>query len=313
MSAIQANFPATTTHYLTSSPAKLASKNQYIAHLYGTISKVCLVAGLAIATATLTIAITGTLLTGASPFLLLGAILGSPLFMLASQSCSSKAQSAQERAVLENQTVSYLNILSDYSSKEIREIFSGIANCLPTDDTSLKERLPLLARYMRSYDSAQISLNQAFRHILKEYPDSYIAQIDQSEGQDRKIKDQLRFNTRETGYRILEGEALPALLQSALMLELIRNPFQNLELRDLGSLHPKPIAHRITEIFHDQKEDYFHWNDLRRPPLSVSQITQSFQSDPTALGIWALLFSSDSNPELTQTQQQLSKSETALA
>ncbi len=225
-----------------------------------------------IATATMTIVLMGLTLTGAASFGLIGAILATPALFWIQGKLDPLAQEAKSQAQIENCVANSLKEISEWDSESLEKFFQD--NEIPHKDIGdLKERLVLIARFLFWDHRAETMGHDGFRKLAVDNEDVVKLNTD---CKDPAKADNLRHQIRCHGFYLLEEEAIPAILQSALMLELIANPFQELEIAELGQMSPKPMMLRLAERRYDDLDVYFTFKDKTRKPLNSEETLDLF-------------------------------------
>ncbi len=257
-------------------PSQLEARNARWSKVMNIASKVAMAALAAIALATTSIFLFGITLTGPAPLLFIGSVLSTPLWMFASAKCADESAKAaklakQERGVTE--------ALEEFQQLSVEQ-FSSICSKLSIDPTishySPEQFAVLIARLAFWNKTGQTMLEKANRHIYADTPESELG-FDASKMTPGQAT-YLRYTIREIGYSILEDDALPAMLQTALIRQLLDNPSSASSLAAVGTTTPKPLAIRITELFHDNNDIYMTFHDTSRPPLTRHEIIHLFNT-----------------------------------
>lgn len=264
-------------------PTNLEAKHARWALMMSAASKVAIVALAAIAAATSAVFLLGITLTGSMPLLLMGSVLATPLLMFASAKAADESAKAdrlyeQEKAIGE--------ALQEFKNLD-QDQFASVCRQLSIDPESTiyspEEFDILVARLAFWNKRAQTTLEKANRHIYADHPENVLQKIDESKATPAQVS-LLRYATRDTGFRILEQDAIPAMLQSALILQVLRNTAQAPALEAVGILYPKTMAVRLCEQIFDQNDTYMTFFDPSRAPLTTREIIDLFRTDgPAAL------------------------------
>ena len=121
----------------------------------------------------------------------------------------------------------------------------------------LKALLPAIARYFYWRNQAQTHLNTHLTNLYNtaEDPD-------------------FRFHGQKMGWRILENQALPAVLQAAFILQIISQPTLQIELDQMGVCQIKSFAKRSMGWMLDgtNADNYFLFHDPARKPLVLQEL-----------------------------------------
>jgi hypothetical protein len=247
------------TKYLVESPQENYIALSRRATLHNLAAKIALVAITLIATATMAIVLMGLTLTGIAPIALVGSIFATPLLYILNETCYKIGKEAKSLAEIENA----VGLIFEKISNSDLEAFEK--DGVPIQSLGdIKERLVLLARFIFWRDTAILSEKYA-DELLGKHP-----KIDEilAAPIDPMYVSELCYKYREKGFFTLENETLPAIMQSAVMLQLIINPYQNLEISDVGQTTPKPLHFRLSERTYDQLDTYLIFKDKSIKPLN---------------------------------------------
>lgn len=265
------------------SPELLEAQYSRRATLSNLASKTALIAVAAIGALTATIVLMGLTLTGASPFLLVGSILTTPFLMHASSHLATASENASKNA--ENEKAIGI-ALKDFESLDPQQ-FSDVCQNLSIDPTntpySYDQFNLLMARFGFWDKRARESLDLANRQIYTSYEGSELQKIEGSSATPQQAS-LLRYTLRDMGFRLLEDEAIPAMLQSALILQVLKDSSTPPLLEATGTLYPKPMPYRLCERLFDNNDVYMTFHDASRQSLTVEEIVSLYSnSGPTAL------------------------------
>lgn len=271
------DLPAVSKNNLAQSPTLLEAQHNWQATKMNLISKIALIALVAIAAAVTTVVLFGLTLTGASPYLLVGSLLSTPLLMIASGKAADAAEKARISAGNERGVAAALEELTSHSQDEINSLSWQLSIDPASTPYTNEEFNILMARFGFWDKQARTALEKSNRHIYKEYADSELQKIDESKVTPQQAS-LLRYTIRDTGFRLLENEAIPAMLQTALILQVLINSNLPPNLEAIGTLYPKPMAYRLSEQIYDQNDVYMTFNDTSRSPLTTQEIVRLFTS-----------------------------------
>ncbi len=244
-------------------------------------AKVAFAATLAIALATTSVFILGLTLTGATPLLLMGSVLATPLLMIGSGMAAKESAKAAKLAQDEKE----IGLALEEFKALDQDQFSMVCSQLSIDPNSAysnEEFDILVARLAYWSKQAKATHEKANRHLYSDYPESEIQKVDASNAA-LELTSSLRYETRDVGFRILENEAIPAMLQSALILQVLRDTAQAAHLEAIGKLYPKSIGVRLSELLFDKNDTYMTFHDTTRPPLTREEIINLFYNGVPAL------------------------------
>jgi hypothetical protein len=265
MSVAPVASPTIPTHYLRESPEIVARQLDRKAKLWDIAAKVTMAALFAIGTVVLTIAIIGSS-TLSTPFalIILGLVLLSPVLTYLNKKFAEWAEKNHNLAEVEHGVAEHLKKIRHWQLADIQAFYE-------TQHLAIEPELamlPLIARFNYWKERAENAVVEAKKHIDKDYPDNYL----------QNLARDIRYQTREYGWSLLENEALPAKLQSAVILQLIIQPNQELELPQIGRCCAVTFGQRFCEQLFDNEDSYFEFADGRKPLLATT-ISDSSPAD----------------------------------
>jgi len=267
-------------HFLIQSPEINATQCSRRSILWNIASKVTLLALAAIAATAAAVLLLGVTLTGATPYLLLGAIFLAPLLLPLSTTLSSWSEENSRKVKEENQIAA---LLADFKSQETA-VKETVYNNFSIDPAYTEEQKDILiARYQFETTKVTNSMQQANEHALG---GTAWQNLQEQKAQIKPAQyEALRHAILETGFQFLEEEALPAMLKCALLLQLLKDAKTPPTMDTIGTLHPKPMDQRLFERFCNQGVDeaYLTFQDSARPSLTGQEIGTLFFQAPTLL------------------------------
>jgi hypothetical protein len=248
------------THYLRENPAIQARQLSRRATLNDIAAKVSLFAIFIITSAILVLAVLGPAAFSAG-FLLLtvGLAIATPLLFRVERLFAVRSQQARENANTELGVAEQLKKLQTAKPADIAHFY-------PTPrpkDGRYPDILPLIARFNHWKEVADRSFAEARLYLDPAAIGNKLAD------QNREV----RYLTRQHGWKILEKEAIPAKLQCALVLQLIAFPYQELSLSQIGQIDMPSMDQYLSQKEFDEQEKLFTLKN-NRPPLSLRDIQQ---------------------------------------
>jgi hypothetical protein len=265
--------PLISTNVLLQPPSKLEAEHTRWSRVMNIASKASMAALATIALTATSIVLFGITLTGSAPLLFIGSVLSTPLWMLASAKCADESSKATKLAKEEHGVA---EVLAQLKEDEFAAVCSQLS-IDPSVSLYTPEQLAILIARLAFWSRAgQALLAKANRHIYADAPENEIC-FDESKMTPAQAS-LLRYAIREIGFTILEDEALPAMLQSALVRQVLDNPSAMPSLSAVGTTTPKPIAVRITELFFDNRDIYMTFHDASRPPMTRQEIIHLFNT-----------------------------------
>jgi hypothetical protein len=91
------------------------------------------------------------------------------------------------------------------------------------------------------------------------------------------------LNLRQQGWNLLEREAFPSLLESALLCHILTHPECRDTLSDIGELHIRSLEERLSLNFFDGQNTYFAFNDGKKQEISFDKVFNMAPKDPNSL------------------------------
>jgi hypothetical protein len=248
------------THYLRENPAIKAQQLSRRATLNDIAAKISLLAIFIITSIILVLAVLGPAAFSAG-FLLLSIALAiaTPLFFKIERLFAVRSQEARLEANTERGVAEQIKKLQTAKAADIAHFYQTPR---PQGSKPL-DILPLIARFNHWKGLADCFFAEAKLYLDPSAPGNKLA------GQDREV----RYLTRQHGWKILEKEAIPAKLQCALILELIAHPYQELSLSQIGQLDMPSMDQYLSEKEFDELEKLFTLKNSR-PALSLRDIEQ---------------------------------------
>ena len=228
-----------------------------------TAAKVCTVAFLAIGAAAFAISL-GITLPIPSALLIPCAISAIPL-QLASAYLYKRSSDCTRLAKIAEDQEACIEQIKHWTSQDVRNFLKShqiLESELPIEelakvrpDDPLCALLPAIAKY--HYWQGQ---TKAF--LLR-----YKANI-QNTAQDPALK----TIGRSQAWSILENKAMPAALQAAFMLQIIRQPGIQMQWEQFGRCQPKTFEQRVFDRWLDRSDDYFIFNQPDRPSITLKEL-----------------------------------------
>ncbi len=266
--------------YFTDIPTiKYAELNRK-AWLYRAATIVAIVAAGLIGAGCTAIFLTGITLTGVGPYALFGAVFSTPLLMMLSTHCHQIAHKAKQLANDEMLIDTDFKEISEWDTAKIEDFFHAYNIPIPPDE-DLRDRLLLIARFHSSQKKASAFFFLALRHLNKyaegsTLPEQIEARKDANTPEKVDTSDDLAYDSCEIGFNALDTGVFPAFLKSALMLQLISDPYQQLEISSIGQLKQKTMMRRYAARLIYNDDVYLEFYDKSRPPLNCGEIENYF-------------------------------------
>ena len=258
--------PVPHNHYLVDSPALKAREHDQSALMWNIATRVTTVAIFAITVAVLTVAILGSaILSSSFSWLLLGLVITSPGLGFLEHNFGQWAKQHSNEALIEHGVADELKKIAHWNQDNIRSFYQQQR----LNSSLMLESLPLIARFNYWKQMADASMVEAERHLDPKAPGNYL---------EHQTNPAIRFQERETGWEMLENEALPARLQSAVILQMLVQPDRAIELDQIGSCRPLPLGQRLCEQILEHNDSYFEFAD-KRPPLVLTTVKDSSPAD----------------------------------
>lgn len=288
-------------YHLIQNPAKIAQKERIKSLAWNVLSKICLVAFLAITTAVLAVAFGILTLSGYMPLLFLGLVFISiPLNMFAPK-FHVYAREHHLAFIRENLVATKLNELENgqpekdqpkWSEDDVRAFYKkyklSMEN-LPLDElkklnehSPLKALLPVIARFESYWDIAESTNQQAIKDLEQQIkpPADKKVSLEEIRGQ--------KLDFRRNGWSKKEACAYPAALNGDFMLKIAEFPsMQETEISDLALILSKNLEERLTERQFDNDDSYLlPKKGAALRPLSLQEVESAFTRGALKEKMW---------------------------
>jgi hypothetical protein len=247
----------TLTHYLLKSPDTTAKQLNRRSIMWDIAAKATLAALFVITSA---IVIMSVLCLSLSPGFLglsVGLALATPLLFHFEKSFANRSRQLKYEAWVERGVAEQSRQLKADRPKQIADFYQKHHIDLKTGP----DRSLLLARFRFWEHVANCTGAEASLYLDPALPGNKLV------NQPKEIQ----LLTRRYGWRILKEAALPAKLQSAVMLHLLVNPFQEIDLTQVGRCLPQEIDPKSGEKEPQKQDPYFELAN-KRPPLTIEEI-----------------------------------------
>ncbi len=247
--------------WIYSNPTKTIEKLSKQAFNYQLIEKITYLAIGAIGVGAIAAFLT-TAPTGIFPYVMGGLILSTPVMACGASYLSELQKKCSLLLEEESKIQKELEQISQWTDQEITDFFQKYHIPLPSV-SSLSDLLPLIARFLANYRDA-IEYKELSETLLK--PEDI---------EDRTI----RFQSRVLGWQIFEETAVPAMLNAALIAEILARPTIQHQWIDLASFNIKPFAERQLDRLYGPNDDYLIFHDHQKSPLTLQEIEKNFSVD----------------------------------
>lgn len=257
-------------HYLTEVPENNASSLRSKAFAANVIAKITYTAIVAICATILVISLLAASTSGALPFILLGLAISTPFLAMGAAKLQGMHLGYSQRATLEEGVAEEIRLIKDWTTEDIKQFFTQ--HNLPLENLPIEELqklnnkepllalLPLIARYryLNKMASEQEERYKANLHFTSDVP-------------------QLRIDARKAALQKHEIEAIPGMLDAAVILQIISQPALEISRDEMGLV--KDFQERAFDRLLSNNDDYFVFHDARRPPLKLKQIENALNPD----------------------------------
>ena len=221
------------------------------------LSKITFVAIAAICAAVLAVSVIFGSATGTLPFVLLGLVFVTPVLSIAASKLQGWAKAIAMTGEAERAVAEQFKRIKNWQEPQIREFLERHA-VTPLLQIPPRALLPLIARF----ETLRIQADAA---KLKSDEMMQAADIPKPDREHRIIN-------RSIGWQILEGEAVPAALDAALILQILSQPTLQIRISDLGSLKQKSLEERLADRQYGPDDDFLVFHETERSPLTLREI-----------------------------------------
>jgi len=249
------------THFLRESPSLVAQQLNRRAVLWDIAAKVTLAALFVITSAVVIMSVLGTAIFS-NWFLALtvGLAIATPLLFHFERKFANRSLQMRYDARVEIGVSEHLRQVRTWQAKEISSFLQKHQITVKTKE----DILPLIARFNFWEHAANNAMSEASLYLDATLPGNKL--INQSK--------EVQHLARQYGWKILVEASLPAKLQSAVILQLLKNPYQEISLSQIGHYKSLTNEQQLSEIELDAHDRFFEFS-TDRPPLTVQEIIDS--------------------------------------
>lgn len=259
--------------YLTESPEKNASKLRSKALAYNVLSKITMVAVVAICAVVLAVSLGIGTASGTFPLILVGLAIATPFLSMGASKLHMKQTECAQKADIEQKVFEEFKIISDWKTPEIEQFFQKhnlsldklpIEELKKLNDEPLKALLPLIARFNYLHRTA-LELEE---RALVNYRE-----------RDQSDENEIRVQARRIALEIHNYMVIPKLFDAAVMLISIANPVFQMKREEIGSF--KDFQMWAFDRLLSNNDEFFLFHQAGRPALTHAEIDQNLT--PAAL------------------------------
>ncbi len=273
--------PPVLNHYLTEIPEKNASELGRKAFTTNVIAKITYAAIVAICATVLAISLFAASASGVLPFILLGLALSTPFLAMGAAKLQGLSINYSYKAEVEKGVAEELKNIQGWKTAEIKEFYQQ--HGLPLEHLPIEELmkldekeplcalLPLIARFQY--------LNKKALEHEERFKANLVFKSDVL---------QLRVDARKNAILKHESEAIPHMIDAAVILQILAQPALQLTRDDLGYI--KDFQERSFDRLLTKNDDFFLFHDAKRPPLKLSEIENNLNPDALRQVLFAPLF-----------------------
>ena len=253
------------THFLRESPSFVAQQLNRRALLWDIAAKVTLAALFIITSAVVIMSVLGTaIFSNGFLALTVGLAIATPLLFHFERKFANRSLEMRYDARVEIGVSEHLRQVRTWKANDISSFFRKHQ----ISDKTKEDMLPLIARFNFWEHTANIAMTEAGSYLDTALPGNKL--VNQSK--------EVQHLAHQYGWKILVEAALPAKLQSALILRLLRNPYQEINLSQIGHYKSPTAEQQLNEIELDSQDRFFEFSS-NRPPLTVQEIIDSSPDD----------------------------------
>lgn len=265
--SVQSVSPLPLNHYFHEIPAASASAFRCKALTLSVLEKISWIAFLAIMAIIFTVSYAGISPAGHLPMVLVSMALIAPLIGLGASQLNIKSLQYNNLAKIEEGVAAELRKIAHWGISEIETFLTEQnLNLTPSSrdalrqknpETPLRALLPLIARFKFLYQHETNTVDASRRELTRPINDRF-----------------LRLTNRQIAYAKYEGEALPAGLDAAVLLQIIQHPTLELSLKEICTLVTKTYEERNFDRMYgpDDSNAYCVFNASTHLPLSLDDL-----------------------------------------
>lgn len=299
LAAVPLNHFLTDLHQKDRTPLEALDRNisslKWKAFGVSALEKICYVALIAIMATILAISYSAIVLTGTMPLVLAAMALAAPIIGVALPKLAMLSQKFSRRVEMESQVRLELKNIEQWKTDDVNGFLEeqGLnPERIPLDalrqlnpDEPLCALLPLIARF-NYFQSRAHTLETAIEEAPGKLEEQFAEkEVELGKPIDRQIKQKIRFESRQAAFFKHEYDAMPSLLNAAVLLQIIQTPTttdldidpQSLEIPGVATFAPKPSwSERAFGRTHQpHNDDYLVFHpDLDRDRISLAEIEE---------------------------------------
>lgn len=196
-------------------------------------------------------------------------ILTTPGIAFAASQLQMKSQIIERILLTEKVVADHFRKIQSWNDEEIASFFHKYK--IPKNASiPISTFLPLIARFEAQQEIALKAQNLANEML-----------------QSAHIPDRtLRLCMRNLGWQKFEREALPAIIEAATILQILKDPTRQNYPSDLFQLTQKSFDERQFDRIYGPDDAYLHFKRETRPPITLEDLMQK----PSPEALWEMLF-----------------------
>lgn len=261
MTVSTAASPGVLTHYLRESPDLAAREIKRRSILWDIAAKVIIAALFVITSAIMVLTVLGTAFFSPGFFALtIGLALATPLLYHVESISRNHARQLNHNASVEQGVADQLRQIGTWKPQDLAAFYRKHHLTI----SARIDMLPLIARFNYWKELTDHSLSDARLYLDPKSPGNTL--VNQTK--------EIQHLARQYGWSILEEKTLPAKLQSAVTLLLLANPFQEIDLDQIGHQKPRPTEQDPNINEPDGQDCFFEFMN-KAPFLTIQEIISS--------------------------------------
>lgn len=250
--------------WIGSHPTKYVTCLEKKTYKYNLLSKISFAAIGAITLAVLGVSLFLTTPTTTLSLSLLIPVLATPLFAWSSSQFQAKSLEIQSMIEKEKPVSLAFEKIKHWKDPEILAFLNQHNIPIPPN-IYLLDLLPLIARFHARSGQTKESLAESAKLLLSE----------------NLPERQLRLWQRNIGWNIRERKIIPAAIESAFVLYILKNPTCQENLSDHFALIQKTFEERQFDRIYDKEDTYLLFLKEKRPAIALETLSKNL--DPDAL------------------------------
>jgi hypothetical protein len=257
------NASSTRHPWIGSNPIQHVKELEQQAFKWNLLSKISFVAITAIALSVLAASFFLSATTTVISLSTLFPVIATPFIAYLASQFQTKNMIVQSKIELERPVALAFEQIKEWQSPEIRDFLSHHEISIPSSDIHLPDLIPLIARFYARIEQIKNSNAESDKLLLS------------SNLPDRE----LRTWQRNMGWNIRERRTIPAALEAAFVLQILKDPTLRGDLSDHFTLLQKTFEERQFDRLYDLSDTYLVFLKQNKPPMDLEMLMNNLDPD----------------------------------